>query len=252
MAYITDNNQKVYFKIVGHGKPLILLHGNTASSKMFATIQNLYKKEFQVILIDFPGHGKSQRISQFETDFWYYNAEAVYAVIQHLQLEKVSVIGTSGGALVAINLALEHPDKIDFLIADSFEGEYPLPSYIQSLEVDRASDKKKFGAKLFWFFCHGFGWKKVVDADTQMNLDFANTGKSFFHKSITELVVPTLLTGSMQDEYCNHLDKIYDELRRKNNKLKIHLFEQGGHPAMISNKNNFSELVKQHLTHTRE
>lgn len=247
MAFFVFQNQKVFYKIIGKGKPLLLLHGNTASSKMFSSVISKYTQHFRVILFDFPGHGKSDRLEKFETDFWHYNAKVTYALINELKLEKISIVGTSGGALVGINLALEHPERINCLFADSFEGEYPLPSYIKSIETDRERDKKKLLAKLFWFYCHGRDWKKVVDADTKVNIEFAKTGHTFFHKSISELKVPTLLTGSMQDEYCDHLDKIYAELKGKNDLLEINMFETGGHPAMISNKNEFLNLVLQKL-----
>lgn len=247
MAYFEFDKKKVFYKIKGHGEPLLLLHGNTASSKMFSAVINKYAKEFKVITIDFPGHGKSDRLEKFDTDFWYYNSMVTNALIEELKLDKVSVVGTSGGALVAINLGLEYPEKINCLIADSFEGEYPLSSYIESIESDRKRDKKKLLAKLFWWYCHGIDWKRVVDSDTKMIIKFSETRKYFFHKPISELKVPTLITGSMKDEFCDHLDKIYGDMKQKNNRLKIHLFNNGNHPAMLSNKNEFFDLVKQRI-----
>ncbi len=225
----------------------MLLHGNSVSSKMFAFLLSKYSKEFQTITIDFPGHGKSDRLEKFPTDFWFYNSQVCYALIEHLNLNNVNVIDSSGGALVAINLGLEHPDKIKNIIADSFEGEFPLASYIKSIRADRQQDKKKFLAKLFWWFCHGKDWRKIVDLDTEVNVEFFETKKSFFHKSISELKPNTLLTGSMKDEYCNHLDIIFGKLKAKNTKLDIHLFERGNHPAMLSNKKEFFDLVKERL-----
>lgn len=247
MAYFNFENRKVYYKIKGYGAPLLLLHGNTLSSKMFSPVVKKYAQEFQIILLDFPGHGKSGRLAEFKTDFWFYNSKVAYALINELKLGRVSVIGTSGGALSAINLALEHPEKIKYLVADSFEGEYPLPSYIKSIEADRERDKKKILAKLIWYYCHGFDWKKIVDSDTQANIEFSKTGNSFFHKSISKLNVPTLLTGSMKDEYCDHLDKIYEALQEKNKELEIHLFEKGNHPAMISNRDKFLYLISRKI-----
>jgi len=244
MAYFSYQNKKIYYKISGQGKPLLLIHGNSVSSKIFRFIEKQYRKTFQVIQFDFPGHGKSDRLQKFETDFWYYNSKVAYALIDYLKLEQVSVIGTSGGALVAINLGLEHPNKVNCIIADSFEGEYPLESYIKGIEAERQKDKKKLLAKLFWLYNHGLDWKKIVDMDTAVNIEFAQTAQSFFHQSISELKVPTLLTGSMEDEYCNHLDKTYDALKAKNQELEIHLFEKGKHPAMLSNKEAFFERVK--------
>ena len=247
MAYFEFDNKKVYYNIMGKGEPLLLLHGNTVSSRMFGTLINKYAKDFQVITIDFPGHGKSDRLEKFDTDFWFYNSNVTYALIEELQLDKVSVVGTSGGALVAINLSLEHPEKVKYPIADSFEGEYPLPSYIESLESDRERDKRKLLAKLIWWYCHGLDWKTIVDLDTIVNVEFSETEKSFFHKSISELKVPTLLTGSLKDEYCDHFDKIYADLKKKNDSLEIHLFEKGNHPAMISNKCEFFKIIKQRI-----
>jgi pimeloyl-ACP methyl ester carboxylesterase len=244
MAYFKFDNKRIFYKIKGEGEPLLLLHGNTVSSRMFSLLINKYTKEFKVITIDFPGHGKSDRLERFETDFWFYNSKVARALIDELGFDKVSVVGTSGGALVAINLGLEHPENIKFIVADSFEGEFPLSSYIESIESDREKDKKKLLAKLIWWYCHGSDWKNIVDLDTQVNIEFSKTGKSFFHHEISELKVPSLLTGSMNDEYCGHLDKIYAELKKKNDKIEIHLFEKGNHPAMISNKDEFLKIIK--------
>lgn len=243
MPYFEFEGLNVFYKITGRGKPLILLHGNTASSKMFSSIVRSFSKHFQIIVPDFPGHGKSQRVERFELDFWQYNARVVLGLINQLGIERIPVIGASGGALVAINLGLEYPDRIEYIIADSFEGEYPLPSYIRSIESDRDTDKKKLMAILFWFYCHGSDWRRIIDLDTKLNIEFAQTGKSFFKKPISELKVPAILTGSKEDEYCNHLDDIYNDLAGKNNALQIKLFEKGDHPALISNKKAFLELA---------
>lgn len=243
MSYFTFNEHSVHYSIRGKGDPLLLLAGNTASSKMFNSVNKLFTKHFTVIHIDFPGHGKSSRMERFETDFWYYNSTAAKALLDHLGINKVTVIGTSGGALVGINLAMEWPERVTRLYADSFEGASPLPSFIESLEQDRERDKKKPLAKLFWLINHGRDWRQVVDNDTAMNLAFAKTGRSFFHKSIAELSVPTMLTGSRKDEYCDHIEQIYLDLKAQNPALEIRMFDEGGHPAMISNKKEFLNIV---------
>lgn len=197
MAYFNYQHQKIFYRIAGKGDPLLLIHGNSVSSEMFSPVLTLFSESFKVILYDFPGHGRSSRVEEYERDSWYYNAEVAHALLEQLNLAKVNVIGTSGGALVGINLALEHPGKVNCLVADSFEGEAPLGSYIKTLKEDREKDKENSFAKDFWMDMHGSDWEKVVDLDSDMNTAFASTGKSFFHKSISELQVPALLTGSM-------------------------------------------------------
>lgn len=245
MPYFKFDNNNVYFRIEGAGIPIILLHGNTASSNMFARVESMYADYFKVITIDFPGHGKSDRLETLNTDFWYYNALVAKALLDKLNLDKVIVVGTSGGALVAINLALEYPERVACLFADSFEGDFPLSSYVETLVEDRNRDKMNPDAQWFWRECHGDDWETVVNLDTDVNIAFAKTGKLFFHKSIAELTVPTLLTGSKQDEFCDHLDELYANLKLKNDRLKVHLFEEGGHPAMLSNAEAFFRLVNE-------
>jgi pimeloyl-ACP methyl ester carboxylesterase len=247
MAYFTHTNQKIYYEVTGTGEPLLLLHGNTASSRMFDHLVGNYAKDFKVILIDFPGHGRSDRIDTFETDFWFYNAVICHHLLDHLDLEKVSIVGTSGGALVAINLGLEYPHRIKQILADSFEGEFPLPSFIDSLEKDRQAGKQDPPTLSFWQYSHGPDWEKIVDLDTEMLLRFSDLDQSFFHLPISALAVPTMLTGSREDEFCDHLDAIYATLKQKNSALEIHLFEKGSHPAMLSNEEEFLKLVRQRI-----
>lgn len=251
MAYFKFNDKAVFYEEIGSGEPLLLLHGNTASSKMFSSIVEMYSSVFKIILIDFPGHGKSERVTKFASDFWYYNSKVCYALLEHLKIDKLSIIGTSGGALVGINLALEHPEKINYLIADSFMGEFPQSINSSAFDEERQKSKKNRFAKEFWAFNHGDDWGNVIDLDTEMFINFSQTGNSFFHQSISELSVPTTLTGSKQDEFCNNLDKIYNVLKMKNNRLEVHMFETGNHPSMFSNRDEFYSLVKKKLKHTK-
>ncbi|MCG8411750.1 MAG: alpha/beta fold hydrolase [Bacteroidales bacterium] len=247
MSYFKFDNKKVFYKQIGKGEPLILLHGNTASSKMFNSIVNEYSKDFQLILLDFPGHGKSERLDQFDLDFWFYNAKVCAALIDELNYDKVTLVGSSGGALVAINVGLICPNKINYIIADSFGGDCPLNSYIDSLQEERNNGKKKIFTRLFWFHNHGWDWEKIVDLDTQVNIEFAKTGKSFFRKSIADLTVPALFTGSFKDEYFDSLKEIYEKLKEQNPLISIYMFQDGGHPAILSNKKDFLKLIKYKL-----
>lgn len=52
MSFFNYEDKKVYYEIVGEGTPLLLIHGNTSSSKLFTQLLPLYAS-FQVILIDF-------------------------------------------------------------------------------------------------------------------------------------------------------------------------------------------------------
>ena len=122
MSYFNYQSKRIFYKEVGNGEPLIMLHGDTASSTMFEMLIPLYQEYFRVILVDFLGNGKSDRVDKFPADLWITQAQQVIALIEYLKIRKANLLGTSGGAWVAVNTALERPDLINKVIADSFDG----------------------------------------------------------------------------------------------------------------------------------
>lgn len=59
MSYFDFDNKRIYYTIEGSGKPLLLLHGNTASSKMFDSIVPLFSGKNTVMRMDFLGCGRN-------------------------------------------------------------------------------------------------------------------------------------------------------------------------------------------------
>lgn len=115
MSYFIYQNQKIYYKITGspNKKPLIMLHGDTASSVMFELLLPLYQENFQVVLMDFLGNGRSDRVEKFPKDLWIAQSRQVIALTEHLEIGKCSLLGTSGGAWTAINAILLRPDLVE-------------------------------------------------------------------------------------------------------------------------------------------
>lgn len=129
MPYFNYNDKNIYYNEIGQGVPLFLLHGNSVSLKMFDIVLDLYKNNFKMILINFLGHGRSNRLKEFTTDFWYDEALQVISFMNSKNYQRANIIGTSGGALAALNIALERPDLVNCVIADSFEGEKSVESF---------------------------------------------------------------------------------------------------------------------------
>ena len=64
----------------------------------------------RAICIDLPGHGQSDCIGYIHT--MEEMAEAVFAVVKHLRLRKISIVGHSMGGYVALALAEREPDML--------------------------------------------------------------------------------------------------------------------------------------------
>lgn len=247
MAYFSYNNKKVYYEVIGEGQPLLLLHGNSVSSKMFGGVLELYSEGYQLILIDFLGHGRSDRLDTFTTDFWYDQALQVIGLCESLNLKDVNLIGTSGGALAAINVALERPDLVGKVIADSFEGERSIDEFAGDVIEDRRQSKLDEGAIQFWTYMHGDDWSVVVDLDTDVVVRHHQEIGNFFHTDLSDLQVPTFLVGTKEDEFCSTIEESYQEMHRKIKHSLVHLFDKGGHPSMMTSAEAFARLAKEFL-----
>jgi pimeloyl-ACP methyl ester carboxylesterase len=107
---------RVHVKDYGSGPPLVLLHGNGSaiaeleSSGLIA----LAARARRVIVMDRPGYGHTLRP---RGRIWTARAQAdlVFAVLQEMGVRRVTAFGHSWGALVACELALNHPDMVDGL-----------------------------------------------------------------------------------------------------------------------------------------
>lgn len=253
MSYFNFENKQVYYEEVGTGKPLLFLHGNTASSNMFSEIVKMYQSDFKVILIDFLGHGRSDRLQEFPADLWFYEAEQVIAFLQEKCYTMANIIGSSGGALAAINAALEAPDLVDKVIADSFEGEKPLKSFVENVIADREMSKQDEDTKMFYTYMHGADWEQVVDNDTNAVYKHSKEIGVFFHKPLQSLKPDILLTGSKKDEFISAVspdffEEVYGDILKKIGHGEMYLFHEGGHPAMLSNPGDFYQLSMKFLT----
>lgn len=245
MAYFNYQDKSIYYNETGEGEPLLLLHGNTASSKMFDGVINYYEKCFSVIVIDFLGHGKSDRLEHFSSDLWFDEAMQVIAFIRQSKYKKVNIIGSSGGAIVALNVALESPEFVIKVIADSFEGEKPLSEFVESIREERELSKQDPVTQAFYEYNHGNDWEEVVDNDTQALYEHNKTISRFYHKGLEELKVPVLLTACIKDEFvpCGFFQKTYGDILTKIPQSAMYLFENGGHPAMLTNPEEFNKLA---------
>ena len=94
---------------------------------------------------------------------------------------------------------------------------------------------------------HGVDWESVVDADTEAVVVHAKTIGSFLHKPPEELKVNLFLTGSVEDEMFpkGHYEKLFADICGRTRMAKSHIFEHGGHPAMMSNQEEFVSLCEE-------
>ncbi|WP_199327669.1 alpha/beta fold hydrolase [Dysgonomonas sp. HGC4] len=107
MMNIDVNNITLNYTKLGKGDPIILLHGNGEDLHIFDPLVDRLKLHFTVYAVDSRNHGDSTK-----TKDWTYEAmvEDIFQLIEKLQLKKVSIVGFSDGAIIALLLAIKHRD----------------------------------------------------------------------------------------------------------------------------------------------
>jgi 3-oxoadipate enol-lactonase len=98
----------------GEGHPIVFLHGHPFSRRMWAPQLENLSDEFRVIAPDLPGYGESatrgRLIAMREL------AAAVLELMDVLEIVRAVVVGLSMGGLVAMELGLGEPKRVDGVV----------------------------------------------------------------------------------------------------------------------------------------
>jgi pimeloyl-ACP methyl ester carboxylesterase len=120
-----DDRTIAYTDFGGTGRPLLALHGHVSEGSMWAGLASALAPEWRIIAPDQRGHGDSDRASSYTSAEY---ASDVLALLDHLGLDSVAVIGHSGGGLTAYHLAALYPSRVNAVIAVEIPAVLPDPS----------------------------------------------------------------------------------------------------------------------------
>jgi pimeloyl-ACP methyl ester carboxylesterase len=106
---------RLWYAEFGHGEPVLLLHGGLANSSYWGNQVRALMGHYRVIVMDSRGHGRSTRDAQpFGYDLM---AKDVVGLLDHLKIKRVALIGWSDGAIIGLDIAMHHPERLSKLFA---------------------------------------------------------------------------------------------------------------------------------------
>ncbi|MGE0006190.1 MAG: alpha/beta fold hydrolase [Parvibaculaceae bacterium] len=106
---------KIHYAAWGDGSPLILLHGGLGNTEYFGGQVPEFARQYRVIAMDSRGHGRSTRDAQPYS--YGLMAKDVVALMDYLRIDKASIVGWSDGGIIGLDIAMNHPDRLDRLFA---------------------------------------------------------------------------------------------------------------------------------------
>ena len=109
--YFQSGDATIRYRVIGDGEPVVLLHGYTDRVEMWAGTGDSLARDYRVIVPDIRGHGLSTKFGD-PAQYGRKTVDDVVRLLDHLDVSSAHVVGYSMGAVMAANLALDHPDRV--------------------------------------------------------------------------------------------------------------------------------------------
>src|SRR5688500_12826928 len=142
-ANLTD--VRCYYELLGTGDPVLLVPGLGTTCALWDPVAAGLSDSLNVILLDNRGVGRSvtKRTPHTLGDF----AVDLVELLDHLQLERAHVVGISLGGMIAQQLAMDHPGRVDRLVLVSCTNRFG--PYLREVAKLLAHALRHFKPELF-------------------------------------------------------------------------------------------------------
>ena len=145
---------ELYFRELGQGQPIILLHGIFGSSDNWLTQSRILSSKFKTYAVDLRNHGQSPHEPLFDYPAM---VNDLVAFINSHGIKDPVIIGHSMGGKVAMNFAVAHPEKLQKLIVvDMAPKPYDMENYVvlkglNAVEIDKITTRQEADEQLAAF-----------------------------------------------------------------------------------------------------
>lgn len=103
---------------VPEGKPLMMIHGFTDSSRIWRMVISRLQEDFHIYAVDLRGFGQSDKPAQYVYSMPQY-AEDIVAFMDAVGLPSASLLAHSMGSMIAQTVAFSAPDRVEKLVLAS-------------------------------------------------------------------------------------------------------------------------------------
>jgi 3-oxoadipate enol-lactonase len=133
MAFFEHNERAIHYLERGRGEPLILIHGLGSSGADWALQVPCLEGRCRLVVPDLPGSGHSEPLREgYSVEGM---ASALWALCDHLGIDRVHVVGFSLGGAVGLEMALQRPERVSKLGLINSLATYRLDHWSKWLEA---------------------------------------------------------------------------------------------------------------------
>jgi len=206
-SFVSDGHFLNY-EVHGSGHPVVLLHGICVSFAgnyaAWGWVEQLSAKGFQVIGLDFRGHGgsaKTHEVAAYGTENL---AGDVLALLDHLAIDRACLVGYSLGSAIALHLLHTKPQRFGpgVLVATG-DGLIGMPPYTIAevgTKLREALARPDFPADLPSHVAAYWTFATKVGGDREASLATASAGyPSCSSEAAAKIAVPVLVVSGELD-----------------------------------------------------
>jgi pimeloyl-ACP methyl ester carboxylesterase len=111
-SFLEVDGAKLYYEECGSTpQAVVLVHDGVLDSAAWDDVWSEFCKHFHTIRYDRRGYGRSPVATQR-----YYATDDLAAILHHLKLKRVAIVGSSHGGEISINFTLGHPEMVEQLV----------------------------------------------------------------------------------------------------------------------------------------
>ncbi|MEO8287227.1 MAG: alpha/beta fold hydrolase [Chloroflexota bacterium] len=254
-GFVERDGVRTYYAVWGDAGPALVfapIYQVVDMRFLKATVPYLLRY-FRVVTIDLRGSGRSDRPTEpADYSFDHYYADML-AVLDHLQLERLAIVGISACAMLAIRLAAEQPDRVSHLIPVGGEFEWrPFDTpetnpYLVRMREDYSDHLDEFFNRLFkeahstkqYEDAMLYGWSTTGDIVAMASLGWSGSNLA---EQAARVTSPTLIIHGTLDKHISY------EAGRELHKLIPHsrflTIEDGAHGPYARDPVIFNHAIR--------
>ena len=125
---------KLFYRDLGKGQPLVIIHGLYGSSDNWLSVAGYFKDNFRIIIPDVRNHGQSPHSNEMSFRDM---ANDVYGIIRELEFRNIFLLGHSMGGKIAMWLSFMYPALIKKLVVVDVAPKSYLTEYSKHFEFHK-------------------------------------------------------------------------------------------------------------------
>lgn len=175
MSFFKHNGIKIHYERCGSGPAMLFINGLGMDKSSLEPLAGRVADSFSVTTYDMRCAGESDKPDErfVISDI----ADEAIALLNHLKIQRTSVLGFSMGGMIAIDLALRYPERVEslFLIATSASPHKPYPTSPDVMKIFRRTDVCNELLAKVYEIAFGSKYKSKISADDFISFRLKDT-----------------------------------------------------------------------------